>query len=178
MHPIVWVIIEMVSNTVLFIVVLVASIVYNITIFHNNFEFFYTVSIGKYEIEFNVSRRLTKDEWSYLQVSLTDDSLDSIIEIAVSVSSGQTLLYVSDLIIPSEAVSCAKINTTTNGRTYISPRTLNLHSNKLYIGVFGKKDVENSFTVSVAKINLKGSNHINSNKCNYSFNVICVFSLT
>ena len=112
---------------------------------------------------------LTKDEWGYLQVSLTDDSLDSVVEIALSVSRGQTLLYVSNLIIPSEAVSCAKINTTTDGRMYISPRNMNLLANKLYIGVLGTKDEINSFTVSISKIDLEG----NSN-CIYSNNVIIV----
>ena len=113
---------------------------------------------------------LTKDEWGYLQVSLTDDSLDSVIEIAVSVSMGQTLLYVSNLIIPSEAVSCAKINTTTDGRMYISPRNMNLLANKLYIGLLGTKDEINSFTVSISKIDLEG----NSNWINDSNNVIIV----
>ena len=98
------------------------------------------------------SEQLKAHEAIYFNMTVPDDP--EILVLDLSVTSGQAALYVSNLVLPSEAVHCGIVKTNTNGYIQINTsQMISYGSNKqLFITITAIEDTVMEFHVTPVKL--------------------------
>ena len=121
--------------------------------------FFYLLNLEVTQLQFgeSFSKILTPFESIYLNISVEEDLL---IQLDLIVNSGQAALYVSNLVIPSEAVHCGTIETNTSGQIHINTSEMSSYgSNQLLLITIMAMEEVTTLTFQSTQLHLKG-NHI------------------
>ena len=104
------------------------------------------------EVGSSFSEQIKAHKAIYFNMTVADDP--DILVLDLSVTSGQAALYVSNLVLPSEAVHCGIIKTNTSG--YIQINTSQMISygsdKQLFITITAIEDTEMEFHVTPVKL--------------------------